>query len=73
MGRCNRACGKGEFHGMALHPTAFIAGPSGAWRVTSIRPFRGESLPMAPALRISEASRAGESDGWMLRLSLIHI
>lgn len=67
MGSCNRAWAKGEFHAMALHPTAFIAGPCGQWRVTSIRSFRGESLPMAPALRISEASRAGESDGWMLR------
>jgi hypothetical protein len=57
----------GEFHRMALHPTAFIAGPSGAWQVTSINAFRGESLPMAPALRISEASRAGDGDGWMLR------
>jgi hypothetical protein len=52
---------------MALHPTAFIAGPCGQWQVTAIHALCGESLPMASCLRISEASRAGDSDGWMLR------
>ncbi len=52
---------------MTLHPTTFIAGPSGPWRIASIVAVRGESLPLAPALRVSDPSRAGDGDSWMLR------
>jgi chlorite dismutase len=52
---------------------AFVAGPSGEWRVDRLSPVRGESLPMAAALARVEG-RKPETEGsiWILRGTTSH-
>jgi len=48
---------------------AFVAGPTGRWKIDSVKPVIGETLPQADRLDIVESSelQSGLFGGWVLR------
>ena len=53
---------------MPLSLTTYLAGSTGPWRIDSVTPVTGETLPTAPRLEIVEAPLAERSgSAWSLR------
>lgn len=52
---------------------SFIGGEEGEWRVTEVRPVKGEPLPATPSLSVVESSpkdpppASSQGEGWVLR------